>query len=143
MDARVGGAGQIRACGHRVVIVLCGGAGRGRRWSIKRNGPSVTWRQFVPQNGDSSPGRHEAGRGDKAAQVCDVRMQEDGTSCHPSTCPTREDTLRDSRARGVGEKGVDSASGGSREASSGTTGDGNGFPSLKTFADEQYGSADC
>ena len=70
-------------------------------------------------------------------------MQEDGPSCHPSTCPTREDTLRDSRARGVGEKGLESAIGGGREASSGTTGDGNGFTSLKTLADERYGSADC
>ena len=70
-------------------------------------------------------------------------MQEDGTSCHPSTCPTREDTLRDSRARGVGEKGVKSAIGGGREASSGTTGDGNGFTSLKALADDRYDTAGC
>ena len=114
-----------------------------RRWSNKRNSPGVTWWQVVRRDGNSSAGRHKAGRGDKAALVCDVRMQEDGTSCHPSTDPTCEDTLRDSRTRDVGEKGLKTAIGFGREASSGTTGDGNAFTSLKTLADERYGPADC
>src|SRR5215471_14071138 len=95
---------RTRARGERVGTGAA--RGRGRRWSINKNVPGVTWWQLVRHDWNSSARRHEAGRGDKAALVCDVRMQEDGTSCHPSTCATREDTLRDSRARGVGEQGV-------------------------------------
>src|SRR5690349_9751315 len=125
---------RARAQGERVRT----GAGWSGRWSSKKNVPSVTWWQFVPQGGDSASGRHEAGRGGNTAQICDVRMQEDGTTCDPSTCPTGEDTLRDSRARGISEQGVKSAIGVGSEASSGTTGDRNGFTSLKTLADERY-----
>src|SRR5205085_7707362 len=63
-DARVGGAGQIRACGRREVVVLRGGAGRGwgRRWSTKKNITAVSSWQFVCREGDSSSGRHKGRR---------------------------------------------------------------------------------
>src|SRR6185295_13596499 len=105
-----------------------GGIGRSRalEYAIKIDIPGIAWWQFVRQNKDRSAARHECGGGDEAAKVCHVRVQKDRTPCHPSTCPTRQDTRRDSRARSVADKGCESAIGGGREASSRTTGDGNG-----------------
>ena len=85
----------------------------------------------------------KAGRGDKAAKVCDVRVQKDITACNPSAGPACEDTLRDSRGRGIGKKNCGSAFGIGRDGSVDTTRDGNSFTRQKALAHHRYGAAGC
>ena len=124
-------AGSI---GHRVAL----------KHAVKKDNPRVVWQQLRCHNGDrvSDGGSHKGRSGDKAAKVCDVRVQKDSTPCHPSACPACEYTLCDSRGRREGNKGGGCAVGVGRQAFVDTTGDGNGFTRLKSLAHQRYAAAD-
>ena len=123
-------AGSI---GHRVAL----------KHAVKKDNPRVVWWQLRCHDGDrvSAGASHKGRGGDKAAKVCDVRVQKDITPCHASACPACEDTLCDSRSRREGNKGGGCAVGVGRQAFVDTTGDGNGFTRLKPLAYQRYAAA--